>query len=204
MLCENLRKINLKSRNMYCRNCGTAVHQNAVACPKCGVPPLLEKKFCQECGMETKENQLICIKCGVKLINKGSIGGNLNLNIDTSNLNIQSLICVCVMFVFLWFPWLGRFSNYWINGLQSMNSLTGRTHISIFGVFMLLFTLGGVGLSFRKFKYTLLIGIINFIFALLYYGDYFKYWKEWSFGGYVFMVGAIAFTIVNIKTFKRI
>ncbi len=59
---------------MFCRNCGAEVHQNAVACPKCGVPPLLEKKFCYECGAETKANQIICIKCGVKLMNKGSIG----------------------------------------------------------------------------------------------------------------------------------
>ncbi len=70
---------------MYCRNCGSEVNAKAIACPKCGVPPLVEKKFCQECGAETKSNQMVCVKCGVKLINKGSGSlGALNINLDTS------------------------------------------------------------------------------------------------------------------------
>lgn len=53
---------------MYCRNCGKEVHQQAVACPSCGVPPRLEKKFCQNCGAETQNLQAMCTKCGVHLV----------------------------------------------------------------------------------------------------------------------------------------
>jgi RNA polymerase subunit RPABC4/transcription elongation factor Spt4 len=56
---------------MHCRNCGSEIHPKAIACPKCGLPPLTEKKFCQECGESTNENQIICLKCGVKLLTKG-------------------------------------------------------------------------------------------------------------------------------------
>lgn len=52
---------------MFCRNCGKEVHPQAVACPGCGVPPLLEKKYCQNCGTAIQPNQAICTKCGVAL-----------------------------------------------------------------------------------------------------------------------------------------
>jgi TM2 domain-containing membrane protein YozV len=56
---------------MYCRNCGHDVNPNAVACPACGVPPLLEAKFCQSCGTATQPNQVLCTKCGVALVRRG-------------------------------------------------------------------------------------------------------------------------------------
>lgn len=52
---------------MYCRNCGKEVHPQAVACPGCGVPPRLEKKFCNNCGTPTEPTQVLCTKCGVSL-----------------------------------------------------------------------------------------------------------------------------------------
>ena len=52
---------------MYCRNCSKTVHEKAVACPACGVPPRAEKKFCHNCGTQTNLNQVMCIKCGVSL-----------------------------------------------------------------------------------------------------------------------------------------
>jgi TM2 domain-containing membrane protein YozV len=52
---------------MFCRNCAKEVHAQAVACPACGVPPRLERKFCQNCGAATQSNQAICTKCGVAL-----------------------------------------------------------------------------------------------------------------------------------------
>ena len=57
---------------MYCRNCGQEVDPKAVACPGCGVPPRLERKFCFNCGASTEANQAICTKCGVGL---GAAGG---------------------------------------------------------------------------------------------------------------------------------
>jgi len=52
---------------MHCSNCGKEVDEKAVACPACGVPPRLEKKFCYNCGTATQPNQVICTKCGVSL-----------------------------------------------------------------------------------------------------------------------------------------
>jgi TM2 domain-containing membrane protein YozV/ribosomal protein S27AE len=52
---------------MYCRNCGQQVDDKAIACPKCGVPPLMEKRFCPNCGIATQANQIVCVKCGVSL-----------------------------------------------------------------------------------------------------------------------------------------
>ena len=56
---------------MYCRNCGQQVDDRAVACPKCGVPPRLEKKFCPHCGAATQPNQVLCIQCGGSLLPRG-------------------------------------------------------------------------------------------------------------------------------------
>ena len=52
---------------MFCRNCAKEVYPQAVACPACGVPPLVEKKFCSNCAAPTQPNQVLCIKCGVAL-----------------------------------------------------------------------------------------------------------------------------------------
>ena len=52
---------------MHCRNCGSDVHEQAVMCVKCGVPPADGSKFCQTCGEETNPNADVCVKCGVKL-----------------------------------------------------------------------------------------------------------------------------------------
>jgi len=63
---------------MYCRNCGQSVDEKAIACPQCGVPPLLEKKFCFHCGTATQPNQIICVKCGVSLDKSGTGVGSKN------------------------------------------------------------------------------------------------------------------------------
>lgn len=57
---------------MFCRNCGKEVNSQAVACPSCGVPPLLAKKFCSNCGVATQDNQAMCTKCGATLAGKAS------------------------------------------------------------------------------------------------------------------------------------
>jgi TM2 domain-containing membrane protein YozV/RNA polymerase subunit RPABC4/transcription elongation factor Spt4 len=59
---------------MYCRNCGKEVDEKAVACPGCGVPPRLERKFCFNCGTATQANQAICTRCGVSLAAGGGSG----------------------------------------------------------------------------------------------------------------------------------
>jgi len=61
---------------MYCRNCGQSVDEKAIACPHCGVPPLMERKFCHNCGTATQPNQILCVKCGVSLATRAAgIGG---------------------------------------------------------------------------------------------------------------------------------
>ena len=50
---------------MYCTNCSNEVSEKAIACPKCGVPPLVERKFCYNCGGEHDPQQVTCVKCGV-------------------------------------------------------------------------------------------------------------------------------------------
>jgi len=60
----------------FCTNCGNEVHEHAVACPKCGVPPRLEKNYCGNCGVKLENpNQVICVKCGVPIIQKPSDSG---------------------------------------------------------------------------------------------------------------------------------
>jgi len=60
---------------MYCRNCKKEVHEKAVACPACGVPPLLERKYCSNCGSPTQANQTMCTKCGVAVKRSGGVSG---------------------------------------------------------------------------------------------------------------------------------
>lgn len=52
---------------MFCRNCGKAVDDRAVACPSCGVPPRGARKFCDRCGNPTEAAQILCVKCGASL-----------------------------------------------------------------------------------------------------------------------------------------
>lgn len=59
---------------MYCRNCGKEVHEKAIACPGCGLPPRLEEKFCHNCGTATAPGQAACVKCGVAFA-AGGAGG---------------------------------------------------------------------------------------------------------------------------------
>lgn len=66
---------------MYCRNCSNEVAPQAIACPKCGVPPLKGKNFCNSCGKETHPDAIICIHCGISLQKTP-----MNMNIDKKNL----------------------------------------------------------------------------------------------------------------------
>ena len=60
---------------MFCRNCGESVSEKAIACPKCGVPPMAEKNFCHNCGKPTQPSQVLCTQCGVGLTVRGSAAG---------------------------------------------------------------------------------------------------------------------------------
>ncbi|MDR1958510.1 MAG: TM2 domain-containing protein [Planctomycetaceae bacterium] len=52
----------------FCTNCGSEVHEKAVVCVKCGVPPQVENQFCYNCGTGLNPNQVVCVKCGLSLV----------------------------------------------------------------------------------------------------------------------------------------
>ncbi len=49
---------------IHCRNCGHDVDKRAIACPGCGVAPLVGTSFCWTCGAPTVANQVMCTQCG--------------------------------------------------------------------------------------------------------------------------------------------
>lgn len=49
---------------MFCRNCGSEMHEEAVVCVKCGVPKGSGNKFCDKCGAESHPEAVVCINCG--------------------------------------------------------------------------------------------------------------------------------------------
>ena len=52
----------------FCTCCGNEVNEQAVACPKCGVPPKVEKNHCYHCGEKLHNpNQALCVKCGMPI-----------------------------------------------------------------------------------------------------------------------------------------
>jgi TM2 domain-containing membrane protein YozV len=59
------------STGAFCRNCGAAVHPQAVACMSCGLPPRAGNKYCPTCKADTHPQAVVCVKCGVSLA-KGS------------------------------------------------------------------------------------------------------------------------------------
>jgi len=52
---------------MFCRSCGTAVADGAVACTNCGKAPYNGYSFCQNCGAATNAQAIACTSCGAGL-----------------------------------------------------------------------------------------------------------------------------------------
>ena len=53
--------------NEFCRNCGSGMLPNAVACPSCGVPRGYGNRFCPYCKAQTHEAAVICVACDARL-----------------------------------------------------------------------------------------------------------------------------------------
>lgn len=49
---------------MFCRNCGSEMHDEAVVCVKCGVSKGSGNKYCDKCGAEVHPDAVVCVKCG--------------------------------------------------------------------------------------------------------------------------------------------
>ena len=54
-------------KNMFCRNCGKELANEAVACTGCGMNPKKGNSNCPGCGEKTGEEQIICTACGASL-----------------------------------------------------------------------------------------------------------------------------------------
>jgi len=62
---------------MFCRNCGTQLDDNAVACVKCGSHPRAGASYCTYCGKSTNPAAAVCVHCGVALsMVSNSLAGN--------------------------------------------------------------------------------------------------------------------------------
>ena len=55
--------------NMYCKNCGNEIPNNAAVCVKCGVAVNVGSSYCQNCGRPTMPGATACTNCGVFLAN---------------------------------------------------------------------------------------------------------------------------------------
>ena len=52
---------------MFCRNCGTEINENAVACMTCGFAKGTGEKFCANCGKEVTPGAAVCVSCGAAI-----------------------------------------------------------------------------------------------------------------------------------------
>ena len=52
---------------IYCRNCSSQLHPNAVACVACGVPPGVGETYCPTCKATTHPAAIVCVSCGCSL-----------------------------------------------------------------------------------------------------------------------------------------
>lgn len=63
-----------------CPNCGTALSDEQLFCPKCGTPKTVIKKLiCTKCGADLQDGQEFCAKCGQKT--KPVIDTSVNLSV---------------------------------------------------------------------------------------------------------------------------
>lgn len=49
---------------MFCKNCGSEINENAVACMNCGFGKGTGEKYCANCGKEINSGAVICTNCG--------------------------------------------------------------------------------------------------------------------------------------------
>ena len=52
---------------MFCRNCGSQIHDGADVCLNCGVRAGAGVNFCPNCGVKVNPEQAVCLNCGCSL-----------------------------------------------------------------------------------------------------------------------------------------
>lgn len=87
---------------MYCRECGTEIHDYADFCTNCGVRPLNSTNYCQSCGAQTTAAQEMCTKCGKRLNVIGRAAGS---NDTPSGLLNLAVCCFPIIGLILYFLW---------------------------------------------------------------------------------------------------
>lgn len=87
----------------FCRNCGAAVAEQAMACMTCGLAPTNGAKFCRSCGAETNPAAVVCVKCGVStkgVVAKaggGSSGGMVQPSDPPKDPVLMGILSGCVI-----------------------------------------------------------------------------------------------------------
>ena len=198
---------------MYCKNCGNDVNDKAIACPKCGVNPRLEKNFCQGCGEATNPNQSICIKCGVSLKSESFVLDTSSLaNIDASALlKNKELVFAVVALIGYFLPWIS-ISSYKLSGSGIQSISGGADGILALMPLLFLFPLSLVGIiisnfvpQILKFKKILTIssivlvcyGLLSIIMFMNNFGGF--EFTGIGFGLYLSFIGTIASAKFSLK-----
>ena len=58
---------------MFCKNCGSELNENAVACMNCGFAKGDGNKYCSNCGKEINPGAAICTNCGAAVKNVSTV-----------------------------------------------------------------------------------------------------------------------------------
>ena len=106
---------------MYCRNCSYEVSPLAIACPKCGVPPMKGNRFCFSCGASTDEKAIICVSCGMGL--KQNSSDNINFIQSWSKYSYSTYI-VILLFSLLPFINIKCIGNH-VESITGLNMAIG-------------------------------------------------------------------------------
>ena len=169
---------------MYCRNCSNELSELAIACPKCGVPPLKGKNFCNYCGGETHPEAIICVKCGCSLKNPLKV----NLVSIWSKYSYCNYILILLLSLLPFFninvlrltglviatgvepPTVLKGNRYW---RQTVDMLGGPTILDpkliIFYMLIILCVIFLIPSIQREFKFVRSLSIVSLI-LLLYWG----------------------------------
>jgi hypothetical protein len=93
---------------MYCRNCANEILPEAIACLKCGVPPMKGNNYCYNCALQTHPDAVICVHCGVSLANRKSfvVPSNLKNEKLQNALRVPSFWAAVVIIIMFFRPWV--------------------------------------------------------------------------------------------------
>ena len=224
------RTINLI--NMYCKNCGNELNENAIACLKCGCDPKKGNKNCHSCGVETNQEQVICIKCGVSLKKPTNFAADFLKKdftdvipatqlLNISKLNYITLGAAGLAAISVFLPWVEFSASGSYGGYSQNYSSGGISGISIGGgILGLLIALTGGFMALKNIKFAFIAGALNFLNGIGYMFGWFSAGGgaqyNSSFGGgsarasvdpqiglYLFTLASLVFAIFTYKNLKE-